>query len=360
MIGHEANVRQPSLTELPPPPPGKSGWPWTEASAPWPQRTPGGRPWPRVGVVTPSLNQARFIEETIRSVLLQGHPEIEYIIIDGGSTDGTLEILRKYEPWLTYWTSEPDRGQSHAANKGFILSTSPILGWLNSDDVYRPNAVRRALEMLEQNPGAGLLYGRISDRDENGVAINRFKGRPFTLDEMIWGRNPVAQSSAFVLQSALEHVGWLDEDLHYAMDFDLWLRLGTEVEAVFVDEIWSDFRYYPSSKSGEGVLPFLIEIDRALERAFAFGKLPPHLARQRRAALARSKLAVGMEYYECERDKEARLQALRALRRDPRLSMTCWRDLLRCMIGSRGVARMKSLYRWAAATTGRQSAGGNG
>jgi glycosyltransferase involved in cell wall biosynthesis len=333
------------LDDLPPPPPGKTGWPWTAASAPWPERTPQGKAWPRVGVVTPTLNQARFIEETVRSVLLQGHPDIEYVIYDGGSKDGTLDILRRYEPWLSYWTSEPDRGQSHAANKGFMRCTSPILGWLNSDDVFRPDAVRRALEMFEQNPGAGLLYGRISDRDEHGEPIQRFKGRPFNLEEMIWRRNPVAQSSAFVLKSALERVGWLDESLHYAMDFDLWLRLGTEVQAVFVDEIWSDFRYYPSSKSGEGMLPFLIEIDRSLERAFASGKLPPHLARHRRAALAQAKLVVGMEFYELDRDGEARMQATRALLRDPRLLWTSWRQWVRCLLGTRGVARLKSIYR---------------
>jgi len=120
-------MRCPRLKDLPSPPHGKKGWPWTEETPPLPDTMPDGRPWPRISIVTPSYNQAEFIEETIRSVLLQGYPDIEYIIIDGGSTDGSVKIIKKYEPWLTYWVSEPDRGQSHAINKGMKRATGEIL-----------------------------------------------------------------------------------------------------------------------------------------------------------------------------------------------------------------------------------------
>ena len=130
-------MQSPRCHDLPSLPAGKAGWPWTKES----QRKSvasgdGMPPLPRLSVVTPCYNQESFIEETIRSVLLQGYPDLEYIIIDGGSTDGTLDVIQKYEPWLTHWESKPDRGQSHAINKGWKLATGEMVGWLNSDDIY--------------------------------------------------------------------------------------------------------------------------------------------------------------------------------------------------------------------------------
>src|SRR5881392_2746444 len=122
------------LVDLPAPPRGKTGWPWTAEAPSLPPLLPNCISWPRISIVTPSFNQGQYIEETIRSVLLQGYPNLEYVIIDGGGTDNTGEIIKKYEPWITYWESEKDRGQSHALNKGFKKATGDILAWLCSDD----------------------------------------------------------------------------------------------------------------------------------------------------------------------------------------------------------------------------------
>ena len=132
-----------TLKDLPLPPPEKLEWPWTEQSEPLSERIPDNSEWPRISIVTPSYNQGQFIEETIRSVLLQGYPNLEYIIIDGGSTDNSVEIIRKYEPWLTYWVSQPDKGQTDAIQKGFNLSTGVVWNWLNSDDLLEPNALQQ-------------------------------------------------------------------------------------------------------------------------------------------------------------------------------------------------------------------------
>jgi glycosyltransferase involved in cell wall biosynthesis len=130
----------PKLSELPPPA-GRTGWPWTEASEPLPPSMPDGRPWPCVTVITPSFNQAGFIEATLRSVLLQGYPNLEYLVLDGGSTDGSVEIIERYSPWIDFWTSEPDGGQSAAINRGLRMGTGEFAAWINSDDMLYRNAL---------------------------------------------------------------------------------------------------------------------------------------------------------------------------------------------------------------------------
>src|SRR5439155_11304713 len=148
-----------TLSELPPRPPNQTGWPWTEGSAPFPPTLPDGSPWPRVTVVTPSYNQGQFVEETIRSVLLQGYPNLEYVVVDGGSTDESVEIIRKYEPWLAYWVSERDQGQTHAINKGLARATGEVFAYLNSDDLFVPGALTAIGEAYARYPHADAIYG---------------------------------------------------------------------------------------------------------------------------------------------------------------------------------------------------------
>src|SRR5437870_43541 len=135
-------MKRPRLRELPPPPKGKTGWPWTEESLQCESSVNDGRRWPRISIVTPSFNQGQFIEETLRSVLLQGYRDLEYLVLDGGSSDNSVEIIKKYSPWLTYWTSQPDAGQSDAINQGLKLASGVFATWINSDDLLCKNALR--------------------------------------------------------------------------------------------------------------------------------------------------------------------------------------------------------------------------
>src|SRR5467141_2605988 len=152
-------MRCPTLAELPPPPAGRSGWPWTQETQSLPSGRADSSPWPRISIVTPSYNQGEFIEETIRSILLQGYPDLEYIVMDGGSTDGSVNIIKKYERWLAYWISENDRGQVHAINKGFSRASGVIYNWINSDDSLRPGALGFIATVNSRLADADIISG---------------------------------------------------------------------------------------------------------------------------------------------------------------------------------------------------------
>lgn len=172
------------LAHLPRPSPEKNGWPWTVESDPLPPAMPDGKPWPKISIVTPSYNQGQFIEETIRSVLLQNYPNLEYIIMDGGSTDNSLEIIKKYEPWLAYWVSEKDGGQVDAINKGCKVSNGDLIGWQNSDDYYLPNSFYSLGENFVLGVNADVYHGVSMYIDESGREIRKLSvGKDYSLDE---------------------------------------------------------------------------------------------------------------------------------------------------------------------------------
>ncbi len=216
----------PKLAELPAPPPGLTGWPWTEGSAPLPPKAGDGGEWPRISVVTPSYNQGRFIEETIRSVLLQGYPDLEYFVVDGGSTDGSVEIIEKYAPWLSGWTSERDRGQVEAINKGLRRASGRIFAFLNSDDVYLPGVLAAVAGLWSgRDGGRGWLCTSVAvaqqGRAEQVVAPT-FDGDAV---RFMAGWGDLHQVGTFYDLEAVRAVGGLDEELHYVFDRDLWIRL---------------------------------------------------------------------------------------------------------------------------------------
>jgi hypothetical protein len=257
----------PALADLPPPPPGKIGWPWTEAPLPLATRPDGGS-WPRISIVTPSYNQGRFIEETIRSVLLQGYPDLEYIVMDAGSTDDSVDIIRKYAPWLAVWKSEPDRGQSHAINKGFSRASGAVLGWLNSDDILTPGALGHVGEALGPLDRHHIFAGYADIRSVDGeTTLWRVDTIPqdfLDLCRFLDGRF-LAQPSVFFTGAAFEDAGGLREDLHYAMDLDLWLKLAQRSEIVPIRRHLSWMRQHEDTKTCRNLLLVLNEVERILE-----------------------------------------------------------------------------------------------
>ena len=262
-------MRCPILSELPPAPPGKTGWLWTEESAQLPDAMPDGSPWPRVSIVTPSYNQGQFIEETIRSVLLQGYPNLEYIIIEGGSTDGSVGIIRKYEPWLAYWVSEPDKGQTDAVNKGFSHATGEILGWLNSDDLYAPDALATVAAVYQAHPGS-VIVGDVIDFDERIGTEQLVRQWGITLRNMVrfWdGLYHWHQPGVFFPRIAYERVGGLNDSLRYAMDHDLMCRLLQQLSVTYTSSVLAKFRLHDLSKTyTQGDSGFPLEICEVSQR----------------------------------------------------------------------------------------------
>lgn len=229
---------------------------------------------PLVTLVTPSYNQGDFIRATIESVLGQDYPHIEYIVMDGGSTDQTAAIVAEYSGRLT-WISEKDRGQAHAINKGFQKARGEIVAWLNSDDILLPGAVARAVQAFERAPRAGAIYGEGHLMDREGRFTGRFPAtEPFNLWKLVYLSDYVLQQSTFFRRAAVEKVGWLDENLHYAMDWDLLIRLGKRFGLHYVPDYLGALREYPEAKTFSGGSRRVEEIRSVLERHTGLRRAP--------------------------------------------------------------------------------------
>jgi glycosyltransferase involved in cell wall biosynthesis len=204
----------------------------------------------KVSIVTPSFNQSRYLERTILSVLKQDHPDIEYMIVDGGSTDGALEIIQKYADRLAWWVSEPDKGQTDAINKGFARASGEILAWLNSDDTYNPGAISAAVKFLQDNPQVGMVYADTDFIDEQDRRIGRFPAAQTDLTRLKRGYVHIPQQAAFWRADLWRKVGPLDPSFYFAMDYDLWVRLARITELRYLPgQVWANFRLHSSGKT---------------------------------------------------------------------------------------------------------------
>lgn len=220
-----------------------------EASACSQPVLPGGETWPRWTVVIPSYNQGRYIEEAIRSILLQGYPDLELIVMDGGSTDETVGVVRKYEPWIAHWESCKDRGQSHAINKGFARATGGVLSFVNSDDILLPGAVFAGAGALISQPNAGIAYGNTRLIDKGGM-VGEWKMQPYSECTLLHRRGPVVFHVPFIQRSVVERCGMFDETLHFAFDYEYACRLmRAGIQPVVMERHIANFRVHECSKT---------------------------------------------------------------------------------------------------------------
>jgi GT2 family glycosyltransferase len=221
---------------------------------------------PLVTIVTPSYNQGQFIRGTIESVLSQDYPHIEYIIMDGGSTDETASVVSDYASRLT-WISERDRGQSHAINKGFRRAKGEVVSWLNSDDLILPGAVTKAVRSFERDPSIGAVYGEGYLIDKEGRITGRFPHtQPFNLWKLVYLSDYVLQQTVYFRKSVFEEIGYLEEDLHYVMDWDILTRIGKLCRLEYIPEFMGCLREYPEAKSFAGGARRVREIRSVLRR----------------------------------------------------------------------------------------------
>lgn len=199
--------------------------------------------------MTPSFNQARYLEATIQSVLSQNYPRLEYIIVDGGSTDGSVEIIKKYESKLAWWVSEKDQGQTDAINKGFAHAKGDFLAWLNSDDTYESNALSSAVKFLQTHPEVGLAYGDANYINEDGRVIGRFPAAQTDLIRLRRGFVHIPQQAAFFRADLWRAVEPLDPSFYFAMDYDLWVRLARRSQVKYIPQMLANFRLHTSGKT---------------------------------------------------------------------------------------------------------------
>jgi len=295
-------VTCPGLEELPPPPAGRTGWPWTEEAASLPPERPDGGAWPRLTIVTPSFNQAAFLEATLRSVLLQGYPDLEYFVMDGGSTDGSVEIVKKYSRWLTDWTSGPDGGQSNAINRGLRLGSGLFCTWINSDDMLCQEAL--ATHASRVGFDAGVMYaGDCLYVDAEARPLYVHRGRIHDVRDLlrvrtVWRaieqRGHIVQPEViFPRQLALE-VGALNTDNHRTMDFELWGKLllaGARFEYTHI--LFAMFRLHEQQKTGQA----WAQTQSLVETALQLLEQARDLTAQERQHLAADLRAYELDYW---------------------------------------------------------------
>jgi glycosyltransferase involved in cell wall biosynthesis len=276
-------------------------------------------PPPLVSIVTPSYNQGAYLEETMLSVLEQDYPALEYLVVDGGSTDESVEVIGRYADRLAWWTSEPDSGQSEALNKGFARARGKYLGWLCADDTLLPGAISRLVEELERDPALVLAYGDAYFSDERSTRKDYFPSAEWSSDYMLrTGWTAPRQQASLWPRSSWEAAGPLSESLHVYMDLEFFLRLSALGQAVHISEGLATYRIHTAAKSTGEPLRKAEDAVRVAEQVMTSERLPEPLGRQARRGRSTMYRRAGVDFYAALDLARARKCLLRALVLDPR------------------------------------------
>jgi hypothetical protein len=292
-----------------------------------------------VSIITPSFNQAAYLEQTILSVLNQDYAGIEYILIDGASSDTSIDIIKKYEKRLAYWASEKDNGQADAINKGLERAKGEIVAWLNSDDYYLAGTVSSAVKIFEQHPHIVLVYGNMLAVDEHGKTFNTLNYKQLTLEDLLCFQI-IGQPAVFMRRSALNDIR-LDPDLHFLLDHYLWIQIARRGKILHVDETWAAARYHADAKNRAKAAEFGRDAFRILEKVKQDENLALVFVKINRRALA-SAHRVDARYLLDGGQSAGALHAwMRALFIHPPTVLTRWNIFVSAVLNLLGLGKLR-------------------
>jgi GT2 family glycosyltransferase len=294
-----------------------------------------------VSIITPSFNQAAYLEQTITSVLNQDYPNIEYIVMDGGSTDASVEVIKKYANKLAYWVSEKDRGQADAINKGFARATGDIVAWLNSDDYYLVGTVSAAVKTFMEHPDVMLVYGNMLAVDGNGKTFNTLTYKQLTLEDLLCFQI-IGQPAVFMRRSALQSAGGLDPIFHFMLDHHLWIRIAQQGKILHVDQTWAAARYHAEAKNRAQAAEFGRDAFRILDFATHDKTFAPILARVSRRARASANRVDSRYLLDGRQPVEALSAWMRALFIHPPTALARLNILVSIFLDLLGLGKLRS------------------
>lgn len=298
---------------------------------------------PLVSVITPSYNQAEFLEDTIQSVLAQDYPAIEYLIVDGGSTDGSVDIIKKYNSQLTWWVSEPDEGQASAINKGMARAQGEIVAWLNSDDLYLPGAVGEAVTSFQENPQASMVFGNAITIDAKGTPLKKLIFPSWGLEDLI-GFRIICQPAVFIRRDAYERVKGLDLKYHFMLDHQLWIRIASLGPIQHEDSFWAAARHHGAAKNVSQAAAFGRETLEVLDWMQLQDDLGP-LVNQNKRKVQAGAYRLNARYLLDGGHYGASIKSYsRAFVNQPLFTFRHWHRVVYACLGLLGVRNLDSLY----------------